>query len=184
MTYLPIPARRPLGPEARGLRQLSPAAVLTANPIGSLQPQKLKSFTGIGRNKRQADSALEFACIAPILVVLILGMIEFGRVMMVEQVLSNAAREGCRHAALGDSTVTTQAVTDTVNGYLTGSNISGHTVSVSPNPGTAGPGTSIIVEVKVPFGSVSWLATPLFMGGTTELKATVTMRKEPGTNNM
>jgi hypothetical protein len=40
------------------------------------------------------------------------------------------------------------------------------------------------VEVKVPFGSVSWLATPLFMGGTTELKATVTMRKEPGTNNM
>jgi Flp pilus assembly protein TadG len=57
--------------------------------------------------------------------VLILGMIEFGRVMMVEQVLSNAAREGCRHAALGDSTVTTQAVTDTVNGYLTGSTLAG-----------------------------------------------------------
>lgn len=177
MTCFPIHAGRWLGTASRGLRQLAPVPVFSANPICSLQAQKLKSFIRIGRNKRQAASAVEFAFIAPILVVLILGMIEFGRVMMVEQVLTNAAREGCRYAVLADSTVSPATVRTKVDEYLGGSRISGHSVSVNPDPSTAAAGTSINVTVSVPFNSVSWLAGPLFMAGKT-LSTTVIMRKE------
>ncbi len=118
---------------------------------------------------------MEFAFIAPILVVLILGMIEFGRLMMVEQILTNAAREGCRAAVL--STGTTSSATSAVTTYLNGSGITGETVTVSPDPSSAAAGTSITVTVSVPFNNVSWLAGPVWLGGKT-LTATVIMRKE------
>ena len=54
---------------------------------------------------------MEFAVVAPIFFLLILGMVEFGRMMMVQQVLTNASREGARIAVLDNTTtadVTTQ----------------------------------------------------------------------------
>src|SRR5947209_283568 len=55
-------------------------------------------------NRRWGAAAVEFAIVAPLLVSLVLGLIEFGRVLMVEQILTNAAREGCRTAVLDGST--------------------------------------------------------------------------------
>jgi Flp pilus assembly protein TadG len=164
----------------RGIGQLTAVAVSPAKPIYSLQAQKLKSLTGGGRNKRQGAAAVEFALIAPLLVTLILGMIEFGRLMMVEQVLTNAAREGCRTAVvIGGST---SNATSAVATYLNGSGISGQTVTVSPDPSAALNGDPITVTISVPFSSVSWLASPFWLGGKT-LTATVIMRKEPVFNN-
>ena len=55
---------------------------------------------------RPGAAAVEFALVAPLLVMLVLGMIEFGRMMMVEQILTNAAREGARKAVLPGVTKT------------------------------------------------------------------------------
>jgi Flp pilus assembly protein TadG len=120
-------------------------------------------------------AAVEFAFIAPVVVLLVLGMIEFSRLMMVEEILSNAAREGCRQATLTGAT--TSDVTSTVDTYLQGSGITGYTTTVSPDPSTAQAGTAITVQITVPYSSVSWLPTPVFLGNTT-LSATVIMRKE------
>jgi Flp pilus assembly protein TadG len=152
-------------------------AAQPANPIGSLQAQKLKSLLLDGRNKRQGASAVEFAFIAPIMVVLVLGMIEFGRVMMVEQLITNGARAGARFASLPGSVTGTQVTTE-VNTALTGSGVSGHSVAVTPDPVPDVAGTEVRVTVSVPFNNVSWLAGPMFMGGRT-LTATVVVRKEP-----
>src|SRR5947209_17029419 len=94
--------------------------------------------------KRRGAAAVEFAIIAPLLVALVLGLIEFGRVLMVEQILTNAAREGCRTAVLEGST--SSDVNTTVSNYLTGSGISGApNPTVSPDPSSAAPGASITV---------------------------------------
>jgi|GraSoiStandDraft_27_1057306.scaffolds.fasta_scaffold262607_2 Flp pilus assembly protein TadG len=140
------------------------------------RPQEVKSPGSLRRWQRRGAAAVEFAIVAPLLVALVLGLIEFGRVLMVGQILTNAAREGCRTAVLEGSTTTD--VNTTVSNYLTGSGISGAPApTVSPDPSSAAPGSSITVTVSVPFNNVSWLPVPLFMGGKT-LSATVIMRKE------
>lgn len=128
------------------------------------------------RQNRQGAAAVEFAMVAPVFVLLVFGMIEFGRLVMVQQVLTNASREGCRLGVLDGAT--TAEVTTAVNNYLTGAQVSGATVTVSPNPpSSAVYGQSVTVTVSVPFSQVSWLSTPMYLGGKT-LQAKTVMRRE------
>lgn len=50
--------------------------------------------------KRRGAVAVEFACVAPVLLAIVVGMIELTRVYEVQNVLETAAREGARFAAL------------------------------------------------------------------------------------
>ena len=133
------------------------------------------------RIKRQGAAAVEFALVAPLFFLMVFGMIEFGRAVMVQQILTNASREGARTAVLDGST--SSQVTTSVGTYLQNVNISGATVSVvdsngaSVEPSTLGYGAPVTVKVQVPFSSVSWLPAPWFLGGT-QLTATTVMRRE------
>lgn len=121
-------------------------------------------------------AAVEFAVVAPLFFLLVLGMIEFGRMVMVQQVITNASREGARRAIVEGAT--TSEVVAVVESYLAGGGIRSATVSVSPDPiDSAGYGDPVTVSVSVPFNQVSWLPTPMFLGGI-ELRATTTMRRE------
>ena len=103
-------------------------------------------------------------------------MIEFGRMVMVQQVLTNASREGARQAVLDG--VSDSTVQSTVDDYLANASITGATVSVTTQaptpPDTAQART---VTVTIPFSQVSWLPSPLYLGGKT-LQASTTMRRE------
>lgn len=119
---------------------------------------------------------VEFAIVAPVLLLLILGMIEYGRLVMVQQVITNATREGARNAVLDGAT--TSSVTTVVTDFLTASRVSGAIVTVTPNPpSNAAFGDPVTVSVQVPFSQVSWLPTPMFLSSTT-LSATTVMRRE------
>lgn len=136
--------------------------------------------TGIRGSRRQKNrrgvAAVEFAMVAPIFIVLVFGMIEYGRMVMVQQILTNASREGARIGVL-DGTTTAQ-VTTAVTNYLTGASVTGATVAVTPSPpSSATYGNPVTVTVSVPFSSVSWLPSPWFLGGQT-LKAVAIMRRE------
>lgn len=114
--------------------------------------------------------------VAPLFFLLVFGMIEYGRMVMVQQILTNASREGARRAVLDGAT--TSNVTDTVTSYLTSGSITGATITVSPNPpSSAAYGDPVTVTVSVPFNQVSWLPSPMFLGGKT-LTATTVMRRE------
>lgn len=130
-------------------------------------------------SKRRGTAAVEFAVILPFVMVLFLGIIEFGRVLMVQQILTNAAREGCRFAVLPGGTISSSR--DVVTAYLSNANITlsspSTQVTVSPDPTTAAKGSSITVNVTVPFSSVSWLPGTIFMTGK-QLSASVVMRME------
>ena len=113
---------------------------------------------------------------APIFFLLVLGMIEYGRMVMVQQVITNASREGAREAVLDGATAAT--VTSTVNDYLTAGSISGATVTVDPSPLSGAEfGDPVTVTVSIPFSQVSWLPSPMYLGGRTMTASTV-MRRE------
>jgi Flp pilus assembly protein TadG len=127
------------------------------------------------RKGRRGAAAVEFAVVLPIFIILVFGMIEYGRMVMVQQVITNASREGARRAVLDGAT--TSAVQSSVTTYLTNAQISGGSATVSPDPSTANSGDPITVTVNIPFSSVSWLPSPMYLGGKT-LSASTTMRRE------
>ena len=125
--------------------------------------------------QRRGAAATEFAIVAPVFFLMVIGFIEFGRALMVQQVLINASRVGARMATTTGST--TGAVQSAVQDYATGVAVPGISVLVSPNPATATAGTVITVTASVPFSNVSWMSSPWFLGGKT-LTANSQMRKE------
>ena len=127
------------------------------------------------RSQRRGVAAVEFAFVAPIFFLLVLGIIEIGRAMMVQQVLVNAARVGARRAVMLSSDE--QSVIDSVTEYAAGVGVVGVAATVSPNPATAGPGQPVTVNVSIGFNQVSWLPAPWLMGGR-DLESSSVMRKE------
>jgi Flp pilus assembly protein TadG len=124
---------------------------------------------------------VEFAVVAPVFFLMILGMIEIGRAIMVQQIITNASREGARLAVLPGSTVAD--VNTRVQEILTASTITGATVQILDeqgavtNPETAQYGDVINVTITVPFSDVSWLPTSKYLSGKT-LSASTVMRTE------
>ena len=127
-------------------------------------------------NFRRGASAVEFAIVAPLFFMVVLGIIEFGRMAMVQQVITNAAREGARIAVLDDATLV--KIENRVEDYLASANIKTSKVQVTPNPpDSAGYGEPVSVSIDVPFDAVSWLPAPFMLGGKT-LRAEAVMRRE------
>ncbi|MCD4728077.1 MAG: pilus assembly protein [Pirellulales bacterium] len=131
------------------------------------------------RINRQGAAAVEFALVAPLFFLMVFGMIEFGRMIMVQQVITNATREGARIAVLDSQTATASLVASTVSDYLQNAGISGETVTIDPaEPTSAAYGEPVTVTVQVPFSSVSWLPAPMFISANTNLTASAVMRRE------
>ena len=127
-------------------------------------------------NQRRGAAAVEFAVVAPVFFLVVLGVIEFTRAMMVEELITNAAHEGARAGVLDGAQASD--VDNAVNNYLSAAGISGATTTVSPSPpGSAPYGTSISVTVAIPYQSVSWLPVPQYLGAKT-LQAKSLMRRE------
>ena len=119
---------------------------------------------------------MEFALVAPVFFLLVFGMIEYGRMVMVQQILTNASREGARRAIIESSTAS--EVASIVANYLAATSVSGATWNVEPGELTSvGAGDPVTVTVSVPYDQVSWLPTPQRLGGV-QLHGASTMRAE------
>jgi len=128
------------------------------------------------RRSRRGASAVEFAVVAPIFFLLVFGMIEIGRAVMVQQIITNASREGARRAVLDGATAS--EVTSFVNTYLTNASLPSATITYPQgNPENAGFGAPVEVTVSIPFNQVSWLPSPFYLGGETMVASTI-MRRE------
>lgn len=57
----------------------------------------------MSKTSERGAVAVEFALLAPVLVMLLLGIMEFGRAYNAQVTLSSAAREGVRVMAIGNS---------------------------------------------------------------------------------
>ncbi len=127
------------------------------------------------KQSRRGVATVEFAIVAPLFFMLVLGCIELGRALMVQQILTNASRTGARDAVTlsGTEASAIAAASD----FADGASVGGIEVTVTPNPSTASSGDMITVTVTVPYANVTWVPAPWFMGGKT-LTASSVMRKE------
>ncbi len=121
------------------------------------------------------------AFVMPLFVALMMGQIESARLGMVAQVLSTAAREGCRVAII-DGNVN-KDVTDRINSVLSGGGIISSNVVVTQTPAdcttvkSSSTSNTITVKLSVPYSKVSWVRTPFFLK-TAQVTATAIMSSE------
>jgi Flp pilus assembly protein TadG len=91
------------------------------------------------RRARRGGAVVEAALVLPVVLMFLFGILEYGRYVMMLQVLTNAAREGARYAQIHTQPVTvggttsgnaTSDVTNVVNKALAGQQLSSQTVSI------------------------------------------------------
>jgi Flp pilus assembly protein TadG len=151
-------------------------AISTSGLYQLTQGRTIDRLRWTRRRSRKGSAVVEFAVVLPVFLLFVFGMIEYGRMVMVQQIITNAAREGARVGVLDNSTSTT--VSTAANKYLTSAGISSATIAASPNPpSSATYANPVSVTVSVPFNSVSWLPSPMYLGGKT-MTYTATMRRE------
>ncbi len=133
---------------------------------------------------RLATATVEFAIVGPIFLMLVFGIIEIGRALMVTEVLTRAATEGARSASLsGSSAQDVQSAVDTfLKNYLitdTQGNSLGtvyiYDAGKQVYPDSTKTATSITftstdsvrVEVYVQTSKVTWMPIQEFLKNTT-----------------
>jgi Flp pilus assembly protein TadG len=136
-----------------------------------------------GRLQRRGAAAVEFALVAPLLALLIVGVCEVSRAIMVKSVLTDAARHGCR-TAIRPATSNTTIIND-VNQILSLNHINTAAATVTilvngqaVNASTAKANDLISVRVSVPFGQVSWTAGFFFIGSQALESETLVMLRQ------
>ncbi len=119
-------------------------------------------------------AAVELAAILPFFCLILFGQLEYMRLGLTKQMLTIAARDGCRVAVI--ETKTLSDVQTRVQTTLAGMNTTGLNVTVNQSlNATAAPmGTPITVTVSMPFTKL----TGLVPGLPATLTATATMSSE------
>lgn len=140
------------------------------------------------RHNRRGAAIVEMALVLPIFFGVVLGIVEFGRAMMVSQMVTNAAREATRLAIIDGST--NNDVETWVEDFLNDSiNVAAAdvsvTITVDPAPGNDDPNDVladaqardlVTVNVSVPFDKVSYVPGSYLNGK--NLSAQSSMRHE------
>lgn len=126
----------------------------------------------------KGQALVEFAIILLPLVLLVFGMIEFGRYLYLKNSVTNAAREGARLAAVTNpwNNGSAQVVSDYI---LTFPSMNDGTTSVTVSPSASPPttGTAMTVEVRQHFTTGFSALIPQFSNLST-IRALATMRYE------
>ena len=126
-------------------------------------------------NSEKGASAVEFALVLPVLMMIIFGIIEFGFIMYDKAIVTNASREGARrgivysvNAAGIPVAVPTSDITDIVKSYCASNLVSLGSGTAAPSTTITGscaaPGNSLTVTVTYPY---SFLVLPNFVSGLT-----------------
>jgi len=93
-------------------------------------------------------SAVEFAILLPLVLLIIGGIVDFGRFFFAKIELTNAAREGARAAVVTTGTPT-PGPTERVITALPG--VAAPTIAINPICATAGSTATVTVSVSAPF---------------------------------
>jgi Flp pilus assembly protein TadG len=114
------------------------------------------------RAERRGTAAVEFAFLLPGIMILLMGIIEVGRLIELQQVLTNAVREGARQAATGQMTNTQVQAVVTQYISVAGFSTSNATVTVQDLT-TSGADVSaakyldrIQVSISYPYSNVTY----------------------------
>jgi len=134
--------------------------------------------TNRGLLARQGIAAVEFALVLPLLLMFIIGIWEVGRIIEIQQVLTNAAREGGRQASTGQ--IDGAGVASVVQNYSKNEGYPSSNVQVTVrnagfpgnpappdnNPKNATDLDQLQITVTIPFKDVRWINLTLVTSDT------------------
>jgi Flp pilus assembly protein TadG len=123
-------------------------------------------------------AAVEAALIVPVLLLIVMGTLEYGWLFWKAADVNNAARQGARVGSLGGATATD--VTDKILSALTACGLedSGYTVTMTPvDPATLSSGEELTVQISIPYANIAVINSAL-IPTPTNLTATVVMPRE------
>lgn len=151
----------------------------------------MRVLTRASGQRRRGVAALEFAAVLPLLLLLLVGIWELGRIIHVQISLNNAARDGARLGAQANIVATTGAYTqikfntgspninDTIRAYLTAAGITNHnglviefqfvetaaggasTASTTADPYLGAKNQRFRVRISIPYANVRWTTLTL-----------------------
>ncbi|MBI2955089.1 MAG: pilus assembly protein [Chloroflexi bacterium] len=121
------------------------------------------------RRGEKGQNLIEFALVAPILILLVMGIADFGRAFNAWLSVTHGAREGARYAAVGN--------TDVVNHVKSIPGLGDATVVFNPAPKQ---GESLSVSVSLDVELITGIIANNFFGGNTiiPLNSSAIMRYE------
>jgi Flp pilus assembly protein TadG len=133
------------------------------------------------RARRRGTAVVESALLLPLLLLLLLGVWEVGRLIEVSQVLDNAVREGARQASTGQ--LSNDDVKIAVCAYLKEAGLPDYTSvrnTVVTVTDVTSPGTDVSnatqldqlqVSISIPFSDVRWVPLYLVTNASSTLNA-------------
>ncbi len=133
---------------------------------------------GDGKGTRRGQSLVEFAFVTPVLLLLLLGVIDLGRLYADYVDLKNGARDGAGYGILKPSDTTGMKSRVLSSGVPAGTTATASCVAETTNGCTTVDGKAKVVVTAsstfkpITFGFFSWLGT----GGSITVKATAEMR--------
>lgn len=115
------------------------------------------------KQKERGAVAVEMAILLPLLLLILIGTMEFGRVFNVQNSLTQAAREGARHGAIHYNKSSLDVEGTVLDAAPSLDNLA---LAVAHNAGSCSPGSNVEVTASVNLASMSgfldagWFGSP------------------------
>lgn len=126
----------------------------------------------MSKTSERGAAAVEFALLAPFLIMVLLGIMEFGRAYNVQISLSNAAREGVRVMAINNSQSAAKDAAKNAAGVLNPGLKDEKMVfkyqttpATTPVPTACAPNVQVTVTIDYTLNTMTGIAGPFAMKG-------------------
>lgn len=116
----------------------------------------------MSQNTEHGASAVEFAILMPLLLMLVLGTIEFGRAYNAQITLTNAARDGVRVMAINNDATAAKTAAQNAAASVSGSIASS---DILLSTATCSTGDQVTLTIKYTLPTITGIAGPFPMTG-------------------
>lgn len=149
--------------------------------------RRRRSHIRAGSSRERGAALVEAAFVIPFLLVLVLGVVDYGFMINRGTLLNNATREGAREGMFGSDAATIEARIRDAAGALDQADLSVTVTCKSadgtPCPGVSfdsewEPGGSVIVETQYTYHYITPIAPMIGFGPSHQLKSDIEMRIE------
>lgn len=140
------------------------------------------------RFDNRGQALVEFALLLPVVMMLLLGIVEFGRAWQAKQTLTDAAREGARIAVVANGQYTVDTVQAKVKAMVKLAGFDSSSVTIAYPQGchftgcsplqVTGDITAVSLTMPHRFVALQRFITLVTSGGVLQLKTTARMRVE------
>lgn len=128
-------------------------------------------------NNKNGTVLVETAIILPLLLLIVFGICEFGRVMFITNTLNNAARYGARLAVVSTNPLNIASLTTEIKNHTPLSSADLNLIEISIPNSSPAAGSAVTVTAKLPFTPIIPFMGDFFPSGF-KLKGEATMRYE------